>query len=602
MNKDFIVKYNVFNFKIDYKNPLTIGNGNIAFTCDVTGLQSFCDDYNIIPLCTMTNRIWIPTNPTKELRLEEFKKRDLSSVYYMTDKTNQEDLYDQIRKDNHKFNLFRLGFLNLDKSKISNINQVLDLYTGEIISKFNYLNKEVEVKSICGESDCFRFEIKSEILDQLCVYFKAFEPDPSISGMKNISAKLSLENNKITVKNNSINYDIVYNTNGNVSIKDDTIYFKGTNSLVIEIGMETFKESKLDEFWSCIEEIDTLNEVLNERYVKSIYLLKVNCCGIYPPSETGLTCNSWYGKFHLEMHLIHLLGMIKIGAGKYVLPSIKYYLSIYESAIKRAKFQGYDGCRWPKMTDPTGKDAPSNIGCLLVWQQPHILIMLSELIKYNPDLIDYSKFIEIVKSTVDFICSFFVIENNEYVLDKPLIACQENHKPSDCDSPIFEVEYLRHSLIVAKKLYDYFNLEYPQICDEIISKAINPKVVDGCYLAHQTCYETYTTYNNDHPIVVFPYSYFISERLDKLIMQNTYNKVKETYDLKSMWGWDFPFMALCAYHLGDKSEAIEMLLFDAGKNTYLKNGHNMQDDRVDLPLYLPGNGAFVLAIKEIFAK
>ena len=27
--------------------------------------------------------------------------------------------------------------------------------------------------------------------------------------------------------------------------------------------------------------------------------------GSLPPQETGLTCNSWYGKFHLEMHWWH---------------------------------------------------------------------------------------------------------------------------------------------------------------------------------------------------------------------------------------------------------------------------------------------------------
>jgi hypothetical protein len=34
---------------------------------------------------------------------------------------------------------------------------------------------------------------------------------------------------------------------------------------------------------------------------------------------------------------------------------------------------------------------------------------------------------------------------------------------------------------------------------------------------------------------------------------------------------------------------------DTPKNTYLKNGHNRQGDRKDLPLYLPGNGALLLA-------
>src|SRR4029450_6014006 len=41
---------------------------------------------------------------------------------------------------------------------------------------------------------------------------------------------------------------------------------------------------------------------LAPRIVLSQYLTALQCGGRYPPQETGLTFNSWYGKFHLEMH------------------------------------------------------------------------------------------------------------------------------------------------------------------------------------------------------------------------------------------------------------------------------------------------------------
>ena len=37
----------------------------------------------------------------------------------------------------------------------------------------------------------------------------------------------------------------------------------------------------------------------------SQYLTAIQCAGRYPPQETGLTFNSWEGKFHLEMHWWH---------------------------------------------------------------------------------------------------------------------------------------------------------------------------------------------------------------------------------------------------------------------------------------------------------
>ncbi|MBD4633035.1 hypothetical protein GUG51_20745, partial [Xanthomonas citri pv. citri] len=39
---------------------------------------------------------------------------------------------------------------------------------------------------------------------------------------------------------------------------------------------------------------------LERRVVLSQYLLATNCAGTTPPQETGLTYNSWFGKFHME--------------------------------------------------------------------------------------------------------------------------------------------------------------------------------------------------------------------------------------------------------------------------------------------------------------
>lgn len=79
-------------------------------------------------------------------------------------------------------------------------------------------------------------------------------------------------------------------------------------------------------------------------------------------------------------------------------------------------------------------------------------------------------------------------------------------------------------------------------------------------------------------------------------MKNSLKKTIETYDFRSMWGWDFPAMAMTAASLDLGTEAIELLLLNAPKNTYTRNGHNAQADRADLPLYLPGNGALLLAV------
>lgn len=44
---------------------------------------------------------------------------------------------------------------------------------------------------------------------------------------------------------------------------------------------------------------------LERRVVLSLYNTAVHCAGSLPSAETGLLFNSWFGKFHLEMHWWH---------------------------------------------------------------------------------------------------------------------------------------------------------------------------------------------------------------------------------------------------------------------------------------------------------
>jgi hypothetical protein len=59
-------------------------------------------------------------------------------------------------------------------------------------------------------------------------------------------------------------------------------------------------------------------------------------------------------------------------------------------------------------------------------------------------------------------------------------------------------------------------------------------------------------------------------------------------------------VAMTAARLNQPETALQALLIDTQKNTYLKNGHNFQTaDR--LRLYLPGNGALLTAVAMMCA-
>ena len=103
----------------------------------------------------------------------------------------------------------------------------------------------------------------------------------------------------------------------------------------------------------------------------SQYLTAIQCAGSRPPQETGLTCNSWYGKSHLEMHWWHGVHFALWDRLELLERSLPWYESILPMAAGTAKLQGYAGARWPKMVGPDGRESPSNVGVFLIWQQPH---------------------------------------------------------------------------------------------------------------------------------------------------------------------------------------------------------------------------------------
>ncbi|MCR4626342.1 MAG: hypothetical protein K5640_01705, partial [Treponema sp.] len=115
------------------------------------------------------------------------------------------------------------------------------------------------------------------------------------------------------------------------------------------------------------------------------------------------------------------------------------------------------------------------------------------------------------------------------------------------------------------------------------------------------CHNTFSNHAKDHPSMLFAYSFFEDKNLKPEIVLRTLEKVMSVWDFKSMWGWDFAMLAMCAQRLGETSLAFDFLMCTSEKNTYEINGNNYQKSRDDLPAYFPGNGALLLAAAMIFA-
>jgi len=57
-------------------------------------------------------------------------------------------------------------------------------------------------------------------------------------------------------------------------------------------------------------------------------------------------------------------------------------------------------------------------------------------------------------------------------------------------------------------------------------------------------------------------------------MRRTLKKVVAEWRWEDTWGWDFPAVAMTAASLRERRLALDALLIESPKNTYLANGHN----------------------------
>lgn len=184
-------------------------------------------------------------------------------------------------------------------------------------------------------------------------------------------------------------------------------------------------------YWTTGKFLNSDNKELMRRVILSQYLLVINDSGYIPPAETGLTCNSWYGKAHLEMHYWHMAWAPLWGHPELLTRSFDWYIDILDEAKKNASRNGYKGARWTKMVSYTGSDCPSKIAPLLVWQQPHIINMLQIVIDNNTsddfDVKAYmSKYWILVKETAVFIADYLVYDpmSDIYNIEAPVIPVQ----------------------------------------------------------------------------------------------------------------------------------------------------------------------------------
>ena len=638
------------------------------FTGLQTFFDEYGEASNAFPLCTMAEWGWhsYPLLPEDEasLRLTPYDTYG-RNVYYPTDDTGQEELFKRVRVNAHKFHLGRIGFEFADNAlsmdECTPVSQYLSLWEGVLFSEFMIGSEKVKTETFVHPKEdtvyvrAFSPLFKDGKLRVTTVFPYGSHkksaadfsvPDKHITNVHQliisrhsvyVEVERKLDDTLYKVKIGGSGFSIFSNEERphtivliprsekiefsvrfvpvHVPSLDLSSYMKSGNVPARDLFDKAKRKCKKfwKNYWNSGGFIDFSGSQdsrafeLERRTVLSQYLIAIQSRGRLPPSETGLTCNSWYGKFHLEMHFWHHAQFALWGRAGQLKKALGYYKEILPIAKEIASSQGYSGARWPKMCDASGKNTPSSVAVLLVWQQPHPIMLAEMCWRVSPSKSFLREYRDIVVQTAEFIKNFVHWEEDRgrYVLGPPYIPVQERHDPKTILNASFELEYFRWALLKADEWLRRLGELDPEtkLYTDVAEKLALPTHADGVYLAHENCPDTFTKlpFYTDHPSMLAMYGVLDSEKVNKKIMSATLDKVLEVWDKKTFYGWDFPMMAMTACRLGRFADAVDLLLMDSPKNTYMENGYNRMVGDDALPLYLPGNGGLLLAVAMMAA-
>jgi protein-glucosylgalactosylhydroxylysine glucosidase len=642
--RSVVRRHNPTVTRLDPFSAMSVGNGEFAFTSDVTGLQTFTAECaKEFPLCTASHWGWHTTPAAPGLRREDFRYKEYETygrrVGYATDAKGQEPLFNWLRQNPHKLHLGRIG-LELTKADgtaaqpndLKNISQTLDLWTGLLVSRFEFEGKPVEVQTCChSDLDLLAVRVESPLLAagklRVLIAFPYGSPELSMADWgeperhsttltrpdKNQAAfARRLDGDEYYVRlgwshkaelTQKAPHEFALGTGSGKALEFVCLFSAKPASATLPGVDQTQAASRKhwQRFWTQGGAIDLgastdpRAEEIERRVVLSLYQTAIHCAGSLPSAETGLLSNSWYGKFHLEMHWWHSVHFTAWGRFPLFERSLGIYHRILPLARANARRQGYQGARWPKMIGPDGLDSPSPVAPLLIWEQPHPIYYAELCYRERPGKDTLERWRDIVFESAEFMASYAVLDKarDQFVLGPPLKTVSENTPQTTSMNPTFELAYWRFGLRVAQQWRERLGLPRQPRWDEVLAKLAPLPAQDGLYLMQEGMTDTYTKWNWEHPALLGAFGAQPGDGADPGTMRRTVRRVMEVWQWERAWGWDFGMAAMAAARAGEPELAVRALLIDVPKNRYWPNGHNYQ--RENLAAYLPGNGSLLCA-------
>ena len=625
------------------KSPAQVGNGKFAFGMDITGLQTF------VPFNTLSDWSWHSFPLPEGMRAEDYRPVAVEThgkkIAYELRNPDQPELSEWLTKNPHRYNLGRIGFRLLREDgteareiDLGNARQEIDLWTGVVYSRFELNRKEVKVRTVCHpDKDMIGVSIESELLNDgnMSIYLDFPYPDgryfkhyigryDTISGHTSTFEKLAPNSVRIARTMDDTHYYATLDWTGPATFSREsekahtfllqprhTSTFSFTSCFSPEpvadvtepvASIERKSAASWEKYWRSGAAVDLSGSKdprwleLERRIVLSQYLMRANESGLFPPQESGLVNNGWFGRFHFEMiwwHGVHY-GLWNR------MECFDNYLNVYKDfmpkALERAKSEGRSGARWPKCTGNFNREWPGSAHAYLIWHEPHPIYFAEMQYRQKPAPETLEKWKDVVLNTADYMADylFYDKKTKQYVLGPPVVVVSENTDPLQTINPIFELGYFRYGLRTALEWADRLGLSEKRTkkWKEVLSKMSPLPVADGVYTTYEGIPDMWTKYTYEHPALTGVYGMLPGDGVDLPTFKHTLEKVCKEWQFNRIWGWDFPMLAMAAARTGQPALAIDMLMHPSAGFQFDEHGLATGGP---FP-YFPSNGALLTAV------
>lgn len=625
------------------KSPAQVGNGKFAFGMDITGLQTF------VPFNTLSDWSWHSFPLPEGMRAEDYRPVAVEThgkkIAYELRNPDQPELSEWLTKNPHRYNLGRIGFRLLREDgteareiDLGNARQEIDLWTGVVYSRFELNRKEVKVRTVCHpDKDMIGVSIESELLNDgnMSIYLDFPYPDgryfkhyigryDTISGHTSTFEKLAPNSVRITRTMDDTHYYATLDWTGPATFsreseKAHTFLLQPRHTSTFSFtccfspepvadvtepvaSIERKSAASWEKYWRSGAAVDLSGSKdprwleLERRIVLSQYLMRANESGLFPPQESGLVNNGWFGRFHFEMiwwHGVHY-GLWNR------MECFDNYLNVYKDfmpkALERAKSEGRSGARWPKCTGNFNREWPGSAHAYLIWHEPHPIYFAEMQYRQKPAPETLEKWKDVVLNTADYMADylFYDKKTKQYVLGPPVVVVSENTDPLQTINPIFELGYFRYGLRTALEWADRLGLSEKRTkkWKEVLSKMAPLPVADGVYTTYEGIPDMWTKYTYEHPALTGVYGMLLGDGVDLPTFKHTLEKVCKEWQFNRIWGWDFPMLAMAAARTGQPALAIDMLMHPSAGFQFDEHGLATGGP---FP-YFPSNGALLTAV------